>query len=200
MEILGQKLTRDFYLRPTLTVAPDLLGKTIVYNHPQRQLAADIVEVEAYVGEDDPACHAASGKTERNRVMYGRGGYSYLYFIYGMYHCFNIVTERDGFPAAVLIRGVEPFIGKDIMSRLLPPGKSPNWLISDGPGKFCRAFGLTRKQNGLDLTGSELFLIDRGNEKPHVGVSPRVGIKKATKREWRFFDINSRYVSGNRTV
>lgn len=196
MESLGQKLTRDFYLRPTLTVAPDLLGKTIVYDHPLGQMASDIVEVEAYVGEDDPACHAASGKTERNGVMYGQGGHSYLYFIYGMYHCFNIVTERTGFPAAILIRGVEPFKGKDIMHRLSPPGKSPKWLISNGPGKFCRAFGLTRMQNGLDLTGSELYLVDRGDEKPQVENSPRMGIKKATARKWRFFDINSRYVSG----
>jgi DNA-3-methyladenine glycosylase len=104
----GKKLTRSFYLRPTLEVARELLRKTIVYRHRAGILAADIVEVEAYIGEDDPACHAAVGRTTRNAVMYGPGGFSYIYFIYGMYNCFNIVTEKTGLPAAVLVRAVEP--------------------------------------------------------------------------------------------
>ena len=196
MKISGKKLNRKFYLRPTIEVARDLLGKTVVYENRAGRLAADIVEVEAYIGEDDPACHAAVGKTGRNGIMYGEGGHSYIYFIYGMYHCLNVVTEEVGFPAAVLIRAAEPILGEEIMRRLYPAGKNRNWRPTDGPGKLCRAFGLTREQNGLDLTGPELYLIDRGREEPRIGISPRIGIRKAAGRPWRFFDINSHYVSG----
>ena len=99
------KLGRDFYLRPTLEIAHDLIGKFLVYKKGKHLLSARLVEVEAYIGEEDPACHAAVGRTRRNDVMYGIGGHSYIYFIYGMYYCLNVVTERAGFPAAVLIRG-----------------------------------------------------------------------------------------------
>lgn len=192
MHLKGKKLDRTFYTRPTLTVARDLLGKTIVYHHPKGILAADIVEVEAYIGEDDPACHAAVCRTERNRIMYEIGGHCYIYFIYGMYYCFNIVTERKDFPAAVLIRGVEPVIGQDIMAGHF---KRQSKILTNGPGKFCKAFDLTRAQNGMDLTGTELYLIDRGLSPVPVQTSPRIGIKKGMDRPWRFFDANSEYVS-----
>ena len=192
MRLKGKKLGRAFYTRPTLTVAPDLLGKTIVYHHAEGILAADIVEVEAYIGEDDPACHAAVRKTERNRIMYEIGGHGYIYFIYGMYHCFNIVTERKDFPAAVLIRGVEPVMGQDIMVRRF---KRQPKLLTAGPGKFCKAFDLTRAQNGINLTGSQLYLIDRGLPPVPVQTSPRIGIRKGIDRPWRFFDASSEYVS-----
>jgi DNA-3-methyladenine glycosylase len=188
----GKKLTRSFYVRPTLTVARELLGKTIVFNHPAGIVAGDIVETEAYIGEDDPACHAAVGRTERNDVMYGRGGHAYIYFIYGMYHCFNIVTEKSDFPAAVLIRAVEPVAGEEIMASNSPAGTK---IMTNGPGKFCRAFGLTREQNCLSLTGPELYLIDRGNHSPEIQVSKRIGIKKGADKPWRFFDAGSKYVS-----
>jgi len=190
----GTKMTRGFYLRPTLTVAEDLLRTAIVYHHPKGILTARIVEAEAYIGEDDPACHAAVGRTDRNDIMYERGGFSYIYFIYGMYHCFNIVTEKRGFPAAVLIRAVEPESGEDVMAANSPPGAR---ILTDGPGKFCRAFGLDRRHNGLDLTGSTLYLVSRSDYAPDVGISRRVGIRKGTDRLWRFFDRRSRYVSGN---
>ena len=192
MKLSGTKLTRDFYLRPTLEVARDLIGKTIVYRHPKGILAGDIVEAEAYIGEDDPACHAAPGPTERNAVMYEEGGHSYIYFIYGMYHCFNIVTERSGFPAAVLIRAVEPVAGQKIMAANSPVNTEKP---ANGPGKFCRAFGLTRRQNGLDLTGNKLYLLDRGRTVKNIGTSPRIGIKKAARRNWRFFDADSDCIS-----
>jgi len=188
----GTNLPRSFYVRPTLSVARDLLSTTLIYHHPQGILAANIVEAEAYIGEDDPACHAAVGRTERNRVMYEPGGYVYIYFIYGMYHCFNIVTERKGFPAAVLIRAVEPVSGEDIMAAN-SPADCP--FATNGPGKFCRAFGLTREQNGLDLTGPTIYLVERKEYTPSIGVSRRIGISKGADKPWRFFDENSRYVS-----
>jgi DNA-3-methyladenine glycosylase len=183
---------RGFYLRPTLTVASELIRKTIVYRHGDAVMAADIVEAEAYIGEDDPACHAAVGLTERNRVMYGKGGHSYIYFIYGMYNCFNVVTEKSGFPAAVLIRAVEPVLGEEIMAANSPAGAK---ILTNGPGKFCRAFGLTREHNGLDLTRSEIYLIDRGNHQSRIEISQRIGIKKGANKPWRFFDADSRYLS-----
>jgi len=192
MNIKGKKLPRGFYLQPTLVVASELIGKTIVYHHPDGTMAADIVEAEAYIGEDDPACHAAVGRTDRNSVMYDKGGTSYIYFIYGMYHCFNIVTEKPGFPAAVLIRAVEPVVGEEIMAAHSPRGCK---ILTNGPGKFCRAFGLTRDHNGRDLTGSEIYLIDRGNHRPMVKTSRRIGIKKGAEKPWRFYQADSRYVS-----
>lgn len=192
MVLRGRKLKRGFYLQPTLTVARELLRKTIVYRRPDGIMAADIVEVEAYIGEEDPACHAAVGRTERNDVMYGKGGHSYIYFIYGMYNCFNVVTEKSGFPAAVLIRAVEPIWGMDMMAANSPNGTR---LLTNGPGKFCRAFGLTRKQNGMDLTGPEIYMIDRNNGAPRIKASRRIGIRKGGERLWRFYDAESAYVS-----
>lgn len=192
MELKGKKLRRNFYLRPTLAVAEDLLGKTIVFHHPRALLTADIVEVEAYIGENDPACHAAPGRTKRNAIMYSIGGFSYIYFIYGMYNCFNIVTEREGFPAAVLIRAVAPVEGQEIMAANSPPNIRK---MTNGPGKFCRAFGFNRKHNGLDLTGNQLYLLDPGKTLDNIKVSARIGINKAKNRLWRFYDADSDCVS-----
>lgn len=195
MVIPGKKLKRGFYQRATLDVARDLLRTTIVYHHPRGVMAAHIVETEAYIGEDDPACHAAVGRTERNDVMYGPGGFGYIYFIYGMYNCFNVVTERKGFPAAALVRAVEPVYGEDIMAANSPPNCR---LLTNGPGKFCRAFGLTRRQNGLDLTGRTLYLIEREGYVPDLIVTRRIGINRGSEKPWRFYDGNSRFVSGRR--
>jgi len=187
-----RKLKRAFYLRPTLDIARDLIGKFLVYRHDDEYLAARLVEVEAYIGEDDPACHAAVGKTARNEMMYGPGGYSYIYFIYGMYHCLNVVTEQKGFPAAVLIRGAEPVDGLDYMRQNYGSDRP---RITNGPGKLCRAFGLSREHNGLDLTGPVLYIEDRGYHAGRIEISPRIGIKKGTAKKWRFFDPDSAYVS-----
>ncbi|MDD4051722.1 MAG: DNA-3-methyladenine glycosylase [candidate division Zixibacteria bacterium] len=192
MILPGRKLTRGFYLRPTLEVAPDLLRKTLVFHHPGGILAADIVETEAYIGEEDPACHAAVGRTARNDIMYAVGGHCYIYFIYGMYYCLNVVTERKGFPAAVLIRAAEPVAGQDIIAAN-SPGKSA--YHTNGPGKLCRAFDLTRKENGLDLTGPQLYIIDRKNDAPRIGVSARIGVRHGGDKQWRFFDRDSPHVS-----
>lgn len=188
-----KKLTRSFYNRPTLEVAPDLLGKYIVYQSSVGKLSAKIVEVEAYIGRDDPACHAARGRTQRNAVMFGPPGFAYIYFVYGMYHCLNFVTESEGSPAAVLLRAAEPEEGKEIMSRL-SPGNSGCDLLN-GPGKLCRSFGLTRDQNGLDLTGNQMYLEDRLVAVTQIGQSTRIGVSDSADRQWRFYDRDSEAVS-----
>jgi len=188
-----RKLSRTFYNRPTLEVAPELLGKQIVYRAKEGRFSARIVEVEAYIGENDPACHAAPGPTKRNQVMFGKPGFSYIYFIYGMYHCFNIVTEREGFPAAVLLRAAEPVEGLDLMKAYSPKSR-PGEILS-GPGKFCRSFGLTVEQSGVDLTGSVLHVEDRGDSVGNIVSSGRIGIKKARDHQWRFYDGDSGAVS-----
>ena len=193
---MSRKLPRSFYDRPTLEVARDLLGCHLVFRTPEGRLTARIVEVEAYIGRDDPACHAARGLTERNRVMFGRPGFSYVYFVYGMYHCFNIVTEREGFPAAVLLRAAEPVAGLKAMRTRSPKGKSEQ--ILSGPGKFCRAFGLTRDHSGLDLTGSELYLTEGVGSPGRVETGGRIGIKVGQELPYRFCLADSNAVSGMR--
>ncbi len=196
--IRHKKLNRDFYLRPTLEVAQDLLGKYLVYNNNGQKISVRLVEVEAYIGEDDPACHAAVGKTARNEIMYGTGGFSYIYFIYGMYNCLNIVTERVSYPAAVLIRGAEPIEGIEIMQENYPGAK--NGRYTDGPGKLCKALGLTREKNALDLTGNSLYLENRDYKVKKIIKTIRIGIKKATRCQWRFFDADSEFVSVSKKI
>ncbi len=162
------KFARAFYTRPTLEVAKDLLGKYLVF----KNMSGKISEVEAYIGQDDQACHASHGKTKRNEVMFKKGGFAYIYIIYGLYHCLNITTEKEGFPSAILIRALE----------------HPK---ATGPGKLCRYFDITRKQNGLDLTRSQMYIEDR-----HVRISPkniiatpRIGVDYAggdAQLPWRF--------------
>jgi len=183
------KLDRAFYERPTLEVARDILGKYFVYESPEGRLAARIVEVEAYIGEDDPARHASAGLTERTRPMFGPGGFTYVYFIYGMYHCLNLVTEKKGSPAALLVRAGEPADGYDVM-RGPASGKDRNSLLA-GPGKFCRAMGLTRSHNNLDLIGPVAYVEDRGSTVKKLKQTPRVGISTAKERPWRFVDADS---------
>lgn len=162
------RLTRDFYERPTLKVAQDLLGKVLHFNGKN----GVITETEAYIGQDDPACHAAKGMTPRTKVMFGPAGFSYIYFIYGMYHCLNFVTEREGFPAAVLIRAIE--------IEGLPRH------VSNGPGKLCRLLSLTKEHNALDLTLSENFYVADSPTKLTFEMTPRIGIRVGTDKLWRF--------------
>lgn len=186
---LRKKLPRVFYNRPTIEVARDLLGKHIVYRSDEGNLSARIVEVEAYIGENDPACHAAVGPTRRNQVMFGKPGVSYIYFIYGMYYCFNIVTERSGFPAAVLLRAAEASGGIEVMRSRSSKGNVR--AILGGPGKFCRAFGLTTEHSGTDLTGNRLYLEDRNEQVKNIVASRRIGIRKGADHLWRFCDADS---------
>lgn len=198
----SMKLPRSFYNRPTLEVAPDLLGKFIVYNSPNGIISARIVEVEAYIGQDDPACHASHGLTERTKPMFGPPGFTYIYLIYGMYNCLNFVTEPEGSPAAVLLRAaelIEPAEiadGHKIISHL-NNAKSAKHPLS-GPGKFCRSFGLTTEQNNLDLTEDQIFVEDRGLAIKNIKQTGRIGVRVGKKRLWRFFDADSEAVSGKR--
>ncbi|MBD3258208.1 DNA-3-methyladenine glycosylase [candidate division GN15 bacterium] len=188
-----KKLPRSFYNRPTLDVARDLLGKHLVFAAESGRLSARIVETEAYIGQGDPACHAARGKTARNAVMFGPPGFSYIYFIYGMYYCLNFVTEPANQPAAVLIRAAEPVEGVEPM---LATGRNqkPQTVLS-GPGKLCRAFGLTRDHSGLDLTAGGLFVEDGGEAPTRVVETVRIGINVGADLPWRFYDADSKSVS-----
>jgi DNA-3-methyladenine glycosylase len=170
------KIPRSFYDRPTLTVAGELLGKHLVFVRRGVRLSGRIVEVEAYIGEDDPACHAAPGPTRRNAVMYGPPGFSYVYLIYGMYHCINVVTEKKGFPAAILIRAAEPVEGGDRMAVASP--KSADLFLLSGPGRLCRSFE------------------DWGENPGRIICTPRIGIRKAIDHPWRFVDTASPAASG----
>lgn len=161
-------LPREFFNRPTLTVAEELLGKLLVYQSQK----GIITETEAYIGLDDPASHAFRGRTPRTDIMFGPAGFSYVYFIYGMYYCLNVTTEHEGFPAAVLIRGVS----------LLDP--IPHHL--NGPGKLCRHLGITKEHYGVDLVEAADFYIADSSLKPAFTTTPRIGIKVATDRLWRF--------------
>ena len=191
------RLSRAFYGRPTLEVCRDCIGKYIVYESPQGRIAGRIVEVEGYIGESDPACHAATGPSNRNRHLYGKPATAYIYKIYGFYFCLNFVTEGDAFPAAVLLRAAEPIEGIDLMHANTPTSLSNAKLLS-GPGRLCRSFGLTLDQNGCDMAqrDSLLYLMDRHEPTPRIAVSPRIGITKATDRLWRFYDSESHSVSG----
>lgn len=168
-------LPRVYFNRPTITVARSLIGKYLVRSNHGHTLAGKIVEVEAYVGSEDRACHASKGRTQRTDVMYGPGGVAYVYLIYGMYHCLNVVTEREEFPAAVLIRAVE------IDGELI-----------DGPGRLCRAMQIDRGLNRVDLTiGQSLWFEDRGvsDKKREVRAYPRIGVDYAgewARKPWRF--------------
>ena len=176
-----QKLPRSFFNRPTLQVAKELLSKVLVIG----DCSGRINEVEAYIGQDDPACHACRGKTKRNEVMFGPAGHLYVYFTYGMYHCANIVTERKGFPAAVLIRSIKPLSGIETIKKR----RERNEHLADGPGKLCIALGMTKKShNGKDLCGSsDCFVYDDGFVPKKIRKSPRIGIRVGLDKKWRFF-------------
>jgi DNA-3-methyladenine glycosylase len=193
MKVDCRRLERDFYERPTLEVARDLLGKVFVNQGDGVRLSGRIVEVEAYIGENDPACHARFGPTDRNRVMYGPGGHVYIYFIYGMYNMLNFVTEKAGKPAAVLIRALEPIDGIEIMKAIR--GFDNKTDLTNGPGKLCQAFSLKTSHTGTDLTGDSLYVEEYDCYPVEVVASPRIGIRNGTDRRWRFYSKESRFVS-----
>ncbi|MER3425159.1 MAG: 3-methyladenine DNA glycosylase [Nitrospiraceae bacterium] len=171
-------LSREYFDRPTRQVARSLLGKYLVRTTETGPISGRIIEVEAYVGPKDRASHASRGRTTRTEVMFGPAGIAYVYLIYGMYHCLNVVTERIDYPAAVLIRAVD----QDV----------PLSQLIDGPGKLCRAFQIDRSLNGWDLTaGKILWFEDRGDRvKPaEILAVPRIGVDYAGEwaaKPWRF--------------
>jgi DNA-3-methyladenine glycosylase len=186
-------LPRSFYHRPPQVVARALLGKLITHRLNGEPLTGRIIEIEAYLGFDDPASHSFIGKTARNAVLFGPPGFSYVYFIYGMHYCLNFSCERDGNPGGVLIRGLEPIEGLDTMARLrdLTPPAKPAQLTS-GPGRLCEALGITRaNSNGLDVTDpdSPLQVRDDGFRPAAIVATPRIGISKAMDLPLRFLAV-----------
>jgi DNA-3-methyladenine glycosylase len=194
-------LPRSFYERPTLTVAEELLGKVLVHRTPGGVAAGMIVETEAYIGEDDPACHAAPGPTVRNEPLYGPGGIAYVYLNYGIHYLVNAVTEAEGHPAAVLIRALQPVDGVLLMQkRRAPDGRRlEEHDLCRGPGNLTRALGITLADNRLDLIDSRLVIEDRGFTVPAVSWGPRIGIRVAVDRPWRCWIPGNRSVSGGRS-
>lgn len=191
------KLGREFYRRPALEVAERLLGKVLVRQLKGRKLAGKIVETEAYVGPHDLACHASKGKTPRTSIMFQEGGCAYVYMIYGFYFCLNVVTEPEDYPAAVLIRAVEPLDHVPVMKKLRKnPEHDTN--IASGPGKLCMAMSIDKKLNGADLRGDTLWIEDRKLDVGRIATSPRVGVDYAGEyrdKPWRFYVAGNPHVS-----
>jgi DNA-3-methyladenine glycosylase len=189
------RLARAFYDRPTLRVARDLLGKVLVHRTPAGIAAGMIVETEAYIGEADPACHAAPGRTRRNAPLYGPPGLAYVYLNYGVHCLVNAVTEAEGRPAAVLIRALAPVEGLDLMRRRRG-GPLAEAAVCRGPGNLTRALGISLAQNRIDLTGATLWIEARGFAVGRVRRGSRIGIRVGTDRPWRFRVAGYPAVSG----
>ncbi|HUQ16650.1 MAG TPA: DNA-3-methyladenine glycosylase [Candidatus Saccharimonadales bacterium] len=186
----GPRLPRAFYARPTLVVARALLGTLLVFEHPDGPRVVRIVETEGYLGARDPASHAYRGITPRTAVMFGPPGHSYVYLVYGMYHCLNVVTEKDGVAGAVLLRGAEPVTGL---------GEGDAGRLA-GPGKLARALGLTTAHSGLDLVRAPLHLHAGPTRRGRVAAGPRIGLSSGLTRDapWRFWIAGSPGVSPGR--
>lgn len=199
-------LPQNFYSRDTLEVAPDLLGKYIVRKTHGYHLVGKIVEAEAYKGPIDKGAHSYNyKKTQRNKTMFGPPGHAYVYLIYGMYYCLNAVTEKEGEPCAVLIRGIEPIEGEEHMT-FLRYGKTIDEItksqrnnLSNGPGKLCKAFNITKEQNGVPLWKSEFyFTIGETIKESKIAISKRINIDYAEEAKdflWRFSIKDNPYVS-----
>jgi DNA-3-methyladenine glycosylase len=186
----------DFYAHDTTTVAKRLLGHVLIHETRQGVTAGRIVETEAYL-RNDPACHASRGKTNRNAVMFGPPGHAYIYFIYGMYHCFNVVTAPEGVGEAVLIRALEPVEGIELMQKRRGTRELRN--LCSGPGKLVIALGITPKLNGVSLYEGALRLeAPKTSEKPHADeiiATPRIGINVAAEAPLRFYLKGNIYAS-----
>jgi DNA-3-methyladenine glycosylase len=193
----GRPLSRAFYQRPVTRVARSLLGRLLIHDTAEGRLAGRIVEVEAYRGADDPASHAYRGPTRRNAVMFGAAGHAYVYFTYGMHHCLNLVTGPSGVANAVLIRALDPVAGLEVMRQ--HRGVLARERLARGPGCVAQALGLDRCHDGLDVTGSPLWVSDvAARREGRIEVGSRIGIRVATERPWRFFVSGNPCVSGPR--
>jgi DNA-3-methyladenine glycosylase len=208
--IRQRRLPRSFYARPTLDVARDLIGKVLVHRSRHALTSGVIVEVEAYIGESDPACHAAPGPTRRNQPLYGPPGHAYVYLNYGIHCLMNVVTESTGSPAGILIRALEPLEGIACMRRRrLRAMKGRRAQASSalavhrlcrGPGNVTMAMGITLKENGLDLLGDQLLIEDRGVQTGPIAWGPRIGIRVGVDRPWRAWVAGSHAVSALRNA
>lgn len=189
---VNQILKRSFYARDTVTVAKNLLGKVLVCQSREGFTSGRIVETEAYL-QGDPACHAARGMTPRNRVMFGSPGYAYVYFIYGMYYCFNAVSAPEGVGEAVLIRALEPLRGIDLMQARRGRGRLQE--LCSGPARLVQAMGITRHHNGADLTGGDLFICEGEDRTNKIISTTRIGIKEGADLPLRFYLEGNPFVS-----
>lgn len=178
------RLSREFFLQPTIEVAKALLGKVFVHRSVEGILAGRIVEDEAY-SQEDPACHCSRGKTQRNATMFGEPGHAYVYFTYGMHYCLNCVTQPPGTGAGVLIRAMQPLAGIETMMKNRQTDTVQN--LCNGPGKLCKALGIDARMNGTDVLGDTLFLVDDGTRYAEIVERPRVGIREAADWLWRFY-------------
>jgi DNA-3-methyladenine glycosylase len=194
LEAETEILPRSFYERPAAEVARDLLGKILVHG----TTAGRIVETEAYLGLEDLAAHASRGVTGRTRVLFGPPGHAYVYFIYGMYECLNLVAEPEGTPGCVLIRALEPLTGIAATRRRRPAARSIEDLAS-GPGKLTRALAITRRHYGVDVTRGALTVRRWNNAPPfEILTTPRIGIRHCADWPLRFLIAGNRSVSGPR--
>ena len=190
----GPILKRAFYARPTVEVARDLLGKVLVHG----PTAGIIVETEAYPGGDDLASHSSRGITDRTRVIFGPPGHAYVYFIYGMYECLNIVAEPEGRPGCVLLRALEPVAGLDLIRQRRPAARKTEDLAG-GPGKLTLALAITRAQYGADLTRGPLVVREPAEKRViEIAVTPRIGITHCADRPLRFLIRGNRFVSNSK--
>jgi len=199
---MNDKLKKDFYNRNVLIVAKELLGKLFVLESKKNghKLVGRIVEVEAYDGSVDEAAHTFNGKTERNKVMFNEGGYLYVYFTYGKHFCANVVAGNKDEGTGILIRAMEPISGTKIFARR----RFKKTVISDkekinllnGPAKICQAFDIDKKENGINLLGNKIYLMNSSKiEKKNIIESKRIGIKKSVELPWRFYIKDNIYVS-----
>jgi DNA-3-methyladenine glycosylase len=199
---LQPPLPREFYNRDPREVSPDLLGKILVRRTGRKLLAARIVEVEAYLGENDPAAHSAVGRTPRNAVMFGPPGFAYVYFIYGNHYCLNVSCLPEGTAGAILFRAAEPLLGIEAMAKArgvaIDTTRGLRNLTS-GPGRLAEAFGITRsRDNGRDFTdpSSDLLIVDDGYGVPAIVATARIGITKAAELPLRYLIAGNPFVSG----
>jgi DNA-3-methyladenine glycosylase len=195
---LARALPRDFYNRETEIVAREMLGAILECETDDGVASGVIVETEAYLGEHDLACHAAAGRTARTEHLYGPPGISYVYFIYGMYWCFNAVTREEGSPSAVLVRALEPLSGTPLM-RLRRPRIKRDIDLTNGPGKLCTALGITGAMTGKSLQRKPL-VVREGQSIPdsHVAVTTRIGITQAADWPLRWIVKGNPYVSNGK--
>lgn len=199
-------LDRAFYMQNPQRVARELLGKVLVRRTKERCLTARIVEVEAYLGEADPAAHTAAGRTPRNEVLFGPPGHAYVYFIYGNHYCLNVSCEPEGRAGGVLFRALEPLTGIEEMAKargITIHGERDLPRLTSGPGRLCEAFCITRaRDNDCDLTSPEssLWIGDDGHQARSIGVTARIGITKAASHPLRYLLQGNRFVSGRKNT